>query len=259
MTEKDHKSPLLSHIQVTLDLQKKSFLVALLVFVFFALLSIIGQVYLPEILKLSGVEIGGLPKPSMTSVFENVWGNFILIGAILVIFQGSTTFSSDLNVDKPMYILMSRPISRDDYYLVISVLKLVGILVVVFITSLMTYLISDFFFDPIPMAVIIWGSLVQGLALASLLAIQISMNTRLSTGATAVWGIILLVSMTTLNILATYLKYLKWFSPLALSSISNEILFQHEYDHVLANSLVLLIWVIAPLLLGMYLFRKRDL
>lgn len=250
---------ILTQMKIEMELQLRSLIVIFLVFCFISMTDVVSQLFLPEIIKFSGLEVVNIPEPSIQGAFDSVWGDFLFTGAIVVIFLGSTTISQYFGVDRPIYFLLSRPLTRDDYYYARALVRGIGLLVVVLLTSVLVYILGISLFDSIDFIIVISSSLVLGLAMTSFLFILQMINTRIETFPTAGIGIVILVIMTLISVVSGYLEVLTWFSPFSLASIWSDILHNQDYSKFWLNSLVLIIWNVIPLLLGSLLFNKRDI
>jgi len=248
-----------TQVKIEAELQFRSSVVIFLVFAFLALSSVVTQYFLPDIIQLSGLDIVNLPEPSMQGAFEDVWGDFLFTGAIVVIFIGSASISQYFGADRPIYFLLSRPLSRNDYYYARSAVRGISLLAILQLTSILVYILGSILFDPIDFAIVVSSSLVLGLALTSFLFMLQMVNTRLETFPTVGVGIVVLVIMTLISLLSGYLDFLTWFSPFSLASIWPAILHDQDYSRFWINSLALVIWNAVPLYIGSLLFRNRDI
>ncbi|MHA2254397.1 MAG: hypothetical protein ACXAD7_28910, partial [Candidatus Kariarchaeaceae archaeon] len=152
----------LTQLKIEFELQMKTNLIIFIIFSFFFVLSVLTQVYLTEIMELSGLDIEDLPEPSMEEAFADIWGDFLFMGAIVIIFLGASAFSPYFGVERQIYFILNRPLSRNDYYLARSIVRIVGLLLVLLLTSILGYLFGSIFFEPIDFIIVLSGSLILG-------------------------------------------------------------------------------------------------
>ncbi|MHA2254396.1 MAG: hypothetical protein ACXAD7_28905, partial [Candidatus Kariarchaeaceae archaeon] len=72
-------------------------------------------------------------------------------------------------------------------------------------------------------------------------------------------AVVLLILMTLISVISSYLDWLVWMSPFSLAKIWMDILYDKDYSNFLSHTSVLLVWNILPILLGMRLLKDRDL
>lgn len=249
----------LKHLSILIELEFKSFIILLIMFTFFGFIAVLGQVFLPELMELTGLHIIGLPEPSMFGIFVDFWGDLTLIGAIVAIFYGVTAFSSDLDVDKKIFFILNHPVSRTQHYLGKSLVKLLSMFTVILLSSVIIYLIGLTYYPGFELKSFIMATSILGLTMASILSIVLMLNSRLSTSGTAIsMGVYFLIT-TILSFLTPFYAYLKWLSPFELSHLWAQIILVDEYADTLEHFVGLILIIVVALTIGNYLYNKRDL
>ncbi len=249
----------LKHISILIELELKSFFILLTIFTFVGFIGAISQIFLPELLALSGLQIIGLPDPSMFAIFVDFWGDLALMGAIVAIFYGVSAFSADLDVDKKIFFILNHPVSRTQHYLGKSLVKLLSVFLVVLISSIITYLFGLVFYPGFEILSLLLATGMLGMTIAAILSIVLMLNSRLSTSGTAISMGIYFLFTTIISFLVPFYDYLKWLSPFKLSDLWAQIILVDEYADVLLHFIGLSMTIIIALTIGNYLYNKRDL
>ena len=243
------------HLRTEMELDKSKLLGIAVLFVFFGLTSVLTQMFMPQIMKLSKLEITNLPEPSIKSVLADYWGDIVTFSMILILFFMSS-FSSELDINKSVYFYLARPISRETYYLTRFWLRVLAVIVLYFITSLLIYGYALFYFEPIPFSDILLSSILVSLALGASTALIIALSSWLSTSKAGIVGFIILV----VQLLLSLIKPLEWISPTALASPWQDVLSgTFDASTYLMHVLALLGWIIVPCIAGLLYYRRRDL
>jgi ABC-type transport system involved in multi-copper enzyme maturation permease subunit len=230
-----------------------------LIFLFLGLMAIVTQIFMEDLMELAGLTIIGLPPPSVYAVLVDFWGDLIFMGGIIAIFYGTTAFSSDLGVDKKIFFTLNRPISRSTHYLGKSFIKLLILLIIQIITSIVIYLLATSFYDGYNLGAFLLASVLVSLPLNVLLSFILMLNSRVSTSATAIGGVLFLFLQLFMGIFIDLFDWLIWFAPLHLSNNWHELLLDGEYSNSLTRILALILWMIVPIIIGNSLYNKRDL
>ena len=243
------------HILTEINLGKKAILLLGIIFIFMAMTSVMTQVLLPNILELTGLEIIGLPEPSSTTILADFFDNIFII-ALIIILYGAGTFSTEIEANKQVYFMLSRPISRKTYYATRTVIRLLGIMVVFIVATLIAYFYGSVFYEELPVERVFISGFIISLSLLSVLAVTMMANAKLSTPASVGIGILFLFY----QLLILLIEPLVWLSPMALSGIWGEIILGlADSTEVLLKTMVLLIWIIVPYFIGLFLYERRDL
>ena len=247
------------HFLVEFNKEKGKLFLVFTLFLFFALTSVVTQIVLPEILDLSGIEIIGLPEPSLMAMLSDFWGDTIIY-LIIVIFYGMGTFSSEIEINKPIYFTLSRPVTRKTYFLSRFLIRIIGFFLIFFTASMIIYILGSLYFSPLKVERVILASMILALSLTGILSIIIMASSRFRTMTSAVIGFGFVVYHIFLLLLEKPFEWIKWFDPLLLSNIWFETL------NGVANSvefvvylIALLFWIILPGLIGLLLFENRDI
>lgn len=245
-------------MQVYADLEIKPVIIIAVIFLFTAVMDIITQIFLPDILKAAGVEVINLPKSSMTTVFQNVWGDFLTTGTLVVIYYGSTAFSSDINNDRSIYFYLSHPVTKRTYFIDRSLIKMGMVFVVCVLASLTTFLITSLFYHPISIIRIIVGSMVIGLGLVSILGVVLMFNSKFSTSSSIGLGLGFFIIMGLVQYLSSFVSWFSWLSPMALTHIWVKILVGNYHDFI-GHVLGILGWALFSMIIGIKSFNSRDI
>lgn len=242
-------------MKTELELDRVKFLVIFVMFLFLGLTSVVMQLFLPEILEFSGIEVLNLPDPSIESILLDYWGD-ITIQSMIIILVCMSSFSSELDINKTGYIYLARPISRGNYFLTRFILR-VGMVILAFILgSFLSILYACLFFPAIDWGAFLLSAILLSLNLGSIASISISLSTKYQSSISG--GIAFLVMIVQLMIGS--INKLKSFSPFALSGIWKEIIFQksNTFD-IWINLFSLMIWILLPGIFGFIQYRRRDL
>lgn len=246
---------ILNHLFVEIDLEKTKILLLGLLFVGMGFMSVVTQVMLADIIKWAGFELVSPPQSSLVGVLNDFWGDAVMIALILAIY-GMSTYSGELEVGKPIYFNLARPISRETYFLTRFAVRAIGVMGMYILASLITYCYSLVFFDGFPIDRVIVATCLVAFGPTTVLALVMMASSRLSTVLSAIVGVIFVV----VQFLVGMVPPLKWFSPLTLMNewtnvLSGEISF---LDLFLTYS-TLTLWIIVPCIVGLVLYKQRDL
>ena len=252
-------SDLKTQVAVQIDLQKKSFFILLMVFMFFGLTSLVTQYYTNDILKLSGLEITNLPDPSFRMAFSDIWGDFLFVSVIGSFFISASLFSSEVQQGKTVYILLNRPITRRQYFLTRSIISLLGYFVILTVDSVIMYLIGSLIFPSIPFVDVIVASTMISLGVVGFISLQLMINSKYSGSTTTIYSLFMMIGFLAVSPFLQYFDWLKYTNPFSLTDIWSAILFDSDYSGIWLNLLALLAWIVVPILIGMRYYEKRDL
>lgn len=253
-------SRLIANIRVELDQAKIKFLIIFVFFVFTGLTSVISQKYLNQILELSGIQLKTPLTPSMTSFLKDFLGNLGIYVLIIIIFGGGT-FSNEVEINKQVYFLLSRPISRSTYYLTRSIILSAGMAITTLLSSFVVYFYANLYFEPLDIGTISWIFLLTSLQYSSMYAFMIMYSAKYNQVTAWVLGILTYVSGSVIAFLTQFYDPLKWLSPFYLSN---------DFINILNGSLkavdlteyfivLVVIWTILPILIGWFFYRRHDL
>jgi ABC-type transport system involved in multi-copper enzyme maturation permease subunit len=259
--QKDQKnisslSTLLAHISVEIDLEKKKIVILTILFVFMGLMAVATQVMLPEILKLAGIEIANLPEPSFLAVFADFWGDSGFFALIIVLLTMGT-FSSEIDVNKQAYITLSRPISRTTYFLTRTIIKTIGLFIVFFVASLVTFLYTLAFYESIYILDFLVSAILISISFCSTVVIVSMFSAKFSTIISGILGFFFLFS----QLFIILIEPIQWIVPFGASAIWIDIFIglEVETSDLLLSLGSLTLWIIGPLLIGWYFYNNRDL
>ncbi len=245
----------LTHARVELDQAKMKILIVSVILIFTGLTSVLSQKYINEILAYAGYALQNPPTPTMGSFLQDFLGNSTLF-VIIIILLGMGTFSNELDVNKQVYFTLSRPISRSEYYITRSIILTVGMAIATILSSLIVYFYATWFFASIAFNKINLILLMISFQYASIFAIMIMFSSQYGSAAAGTLGFITYLSEAIISIF----EPLKWFSSIALSNDWTKI-----YAGTISNSdlffefLALIIWTIVPLIIGWFVYQRRDL
>lgn len=250
----------LANIRVELDQAKMKFFIVLIILVFSGLTSVVSQKYLNQILELSGIQPKNPITPTMITFLQDFLGNFMLYVIIIIVF-GAGTFSNEVEVNKQVYFLLSRPISRRNYFFTRSLILSFGIALVTIIGSLIVYLYALLFFEALPFDKVLLIFILSSFQYSSMYAFMILYCAKYNQAISWVLGVLTFFSGTIIQVLANIYDPLKWLSPFAISNDSlNFLIGKLSFLDVVLEILVLIfIWTILPILLAWFLYKKRDL
>ncbi len=248
----------ITHLLNLFELERKSLLIIFLFFVFSASLSAVTLLFLPDILKASGLTITNLPKADFTALIKDFWGNLPLNGAIVALIYGSTAFSSETDINKRGYFILSRPITNTEHYYLKSVFKLTAFFIVLILASIYTYLFGSIFYAPPDFGTFLLSSIEVSLATTIFLAVVLSTNSILNTGATIGIGVLFIVLDISVSVLAQFIDWIKWFSPTALTLEWVKFM-ENDYSLYVQSISVEIVWIVFPIVLGTILYRNRDI
>jgi ABC-2 type transport system permease protein len=259
--QKDQKnfsslSSLFAHISVEFDLERKKIVIITILFVFMGLMAVATQVLLPEILKLAGLEIANLPDPSLFAVLADFWGDSILFALVIVLLTMGT-FSSEIDVNKQAYIMLSRPISRTTYFLTRTIIKTIGLFIGFFIASLITYLYSLAFYDYVDILDFLVSAILISLSFCTIVTIVSMFSARFSTMTSGILGFLFLFG----QLFVILIEPIQWIVPFGASSIWVDIFIGLEVgiNDLFLSLGSLMLWIIGPLIIGWYFYNNRDL
>jgi len=222
---------------------------------FSGLMAIVSQLYLPELLKMSGLEIKDPPQPSLFGLFADYFGDSIIY-LLIIILIGMNTFSGEVEVNKQVYFLLSRPISRTNYYFIRTFILLLGINLVFITASMLIYGYALLFFDPLPLTNVIGSMIIISLQFTSLFAIIIFLSTKFSASTTAALGFLFLIC----ELLISLIPALKYFSIIALGNEwINIILGTVPIQEFIYLLIAFSLWISIPIILGFKIYLTRDL
>jgi len=254
------KTVMMSHLQVQSDLEKKGIISIILILLFFGLTDLFSEIYIDEIIKLADPNLNiQLPEPSYVSIFSSIFSDMLSIGIIVAIFFGFRAFSGEISVDKQVYYFMARPITRRQYYLTKSIIRSIGLVLAIFITSMIAYGLAAIYLPPMSFVVILGGTWIVILGVIANFHLALMFNAKYSSGITALLTGGFFFFEIFVGSFATYIKWLKWTSPMNLASIWSKILMNQDFSNFTIHSIVLLLWIIIPLIVGTYWYDNRDL
>ena len=250
----------LANIRVEFDQAKMKLLIVLIILIFSGLTSVVSQKYLNQILELSGIDLKNPITPTMTTFLNDFLGNSLIYIIIIIIFGGGT-FSNEVEVNKQVYFLLSRPITRSNYFFTRSFILTVGMALAAIVGSFIVYFYALVYFSAMPIDKISLIFLLSSFQYASMYAFMIMFCAKYNQVTSWVFGILTYLSESIIAFLASFYDPLKWFSPFYLAN---------DYQHILDGSLTILdlsayfivlivVWTILPILIGWFLYRKRDL
>ena len=255
ITRKSNVSVYVAHLKVEFDQAKMKLLIVMLILMFSGFTAVISQKYMNEILKTAGFELKNPPTPTLTTFLSDFLGDSSLY-ILIIILLGMGTFSNELEVNKQVYFTLSRPISRSNYYLTRSLILTCGIALATIIGSLIVYYYSLIYFNPTSIEKIILILVIISLQYSSIYAIMIMFSTQYSQSTAGILGFVTFLS----EALIAFIEPLKWFSPLALSGDWPKILTGTiKPIDLIADFTALFLWIIIPLIIGWFIYQKRDL
>ncbi|MFV2016159.1 MAG: hypothetical protein ACC656_12065, partial [Candidatus Heimdallarchaeota archaeon] len=241
------------------SLEKSKLVLIFIALLIIATMSVVSIILLPDLLALSGIEISGLPDPSTTFVLADYWGDLTLYIFITILY-GMGIFSSEIDNNKPIYFKLSRPVSRRSYYLIRSLIRIVGFFIISTLTSLYVYFFSSLYFDTLDLASVILSSVIISLSLVSFLSVVIMASAKFRTLVSDVIGISFFFFQILTFLFQSAFEWLKWINPLSLSTIWKNIIGNiAESGEILTTIVALCIWIIVPTTLGLLMFVKRDI
>ncbi|MCY3414552.1 MAG: hypothetical protein INQ03_23085 [Candidatus Heimdallarchaeota archaeon] len=251
----NHTQRIRIHILTEFELDRSKILSMTLLFLFFGLSAVVMQLYLPDILKMSEIEIINLPEPSIQAILIDFWGDISLLSMIIILVTMST-FSAELDVNKNGYIYLSRPISRTTYYVTRYLVRVIGFSLAFALASVLTYGYALLFFDPIDTGQFVLAIMLLMMNIAVVTSLVIAVSTVFNSTISGLLGFVFLF----LQMLIGLIEPLKWLSPFTLAGIWKEIIFGLDGSselgwHVLALSL----WIVIPGLAGLIYYNRRDL
>lgn len=251
---------ILANIRVEFDQAKMKLLIVLIILVFSGLTSVVSQKYLNQILELSGITLANPITPTMTTFLNDFLGNSLIYIIIIIIFGGGT-FSNEVEVNKQVYFLLSRPITRSNYFFTRSLILTIGMAIATIIGSFIVYFYALVYFSALPIDKIFLIFLLSSFQYASMYAFMIMFCAKYNQVTSWVFGILTYLSESIIAFLASFYDPLKWLSPFYLAN---------DYLHILDGSLTLLdlseyfvvliiVWTAFPILIGWFWYRRRDL
>lgn len=254
-SQQKFKSALIPHLKVEFENYKLKLLIISFVILFNGLSAVLTQVYLSDILKFSGIQVVNPPTPSLMSLLAKFFGDSSIY-IIMLILIGMGSFSNELEINKPVYFTLSRPISRRTYYFSRTILQVVGNAFVTALTSLIIYFYSLIYFDPLSLDKILLALFVLSLQYASFYAIMIMFSTKFSPSIAGVLGFLTYIFMILMSISDAF----KWFSPLSLSGMWTKIVTTSvSTSDFFTTILALLAWIMVPILIGWIIYKRRDI
>ena len=248
-------STLIPHLKVEFDNFKLKLLIIGFIILFNGFTAVITQIYLADILKLTGLDITNPPSPSLMNFLLKFFGDSIMY-IIIIILIGMGSFANELEANKQVYFTLSRPVSRKRYYFSRTLMQVIGIAVTVAAASLFIYGYSLVYFQALPIDKILLALFVISLQYASFYAIMVMFSTKFNTSIAGVLGFLTYIFMTIIGVFDT----LKWFSPLSLSSIWPKIITNNvNLNDFLTTIVTLVAWIIIPILIGWIIYKRRDI
>lgn len=244
------------HLKILIELELRSIIGLFLLFLFFGLTALLSQIYLEDLMKLAGFQIIGLPKPSVLAVLIDFWGDLSLTGGIIAIFYGMRAFSADLNVNKQVFFVLNHPISRNNHYLSKSILRIVVFNAVIIISSIIVYWLAASVYGGYEILNVIKAIIMVSLGGSAFLAVILGVNSAVTTGTTAIIGILFLFIQIIIGFLSGFIQWLQWLSPVQLS---NKWTFALAGTSITLELLALILWNLIPIFIGMLYYSKRDL
>lgn len=245
----------LAHIRVELDQAKMKILIVSLVLLFTGLTSVLSQKYMNEILASVGYALQNPPTPTMGTFLQDFLGNSTLF-VIIIILLGMGTFSNELDVNKQVYFTLSRPISRSEYFFTRSLVLTIGMTLATILASLIVYVYATMFFTPMAFDKLILILLLVSFQYASIYTIMIMFSSQYGSATAGLLGFVTYLSEVVISIF----EPLKWFSTIALSNdwikIYNDSI---SASDLTLEFLTLFIWTIVPLIIGWFIYQRRDL
>ncbi|MDH5401295.1 MAG: hypothetical protein OEY49_02285 [Candidatus Heimdallarchaeota archaeon] len=243
------------HVKTEFNLEKTKIIAMGMLFLFFGITSVLSQLFLPEILELSDLQVINLPEPTITQILYDFWGDIGLISLIVILYSAST-FSSEFGTAKNGYFYLSRPISPRTYFMTRFLIRVIGIIIMFTVSSVITVLYATLFYDSLDMKRVFIASLLMALVLGTISSFVIMMTTKFSNAISGVSGILLLF----IQYLVGLVESLKWFSPFVLSNIWPSLLIGSvDTIELILHFIVLCLWIGVPCLLGWYYYGIKDL
>lgn len=247
------------HFKIEFELERSKLLLIGVVMLFFAVTSVIAIVLLPDLLKLSGVEIIGFPEASTVFVLSDFWNDSLLY-FIIIILYAMGTFSSEIDGNKPIYFKLSRPISRRSYYLTRTLIRILGIVFVFTLAGIVAYLLASVYYEQIALEKVIIASIINSLAVGSLISIVIMSSASFKTTTSAFIGIGFVFYQIIVSIFEQAFDWIKWFNPQSLSSTWMDVIKDTiEISDIISSILALSMWIIIPIIIGLIIYEKRSI
>ena len=244
-----------AHFKVELDNAKLKLLIVFFLLLFSGFTSVISQVYMNDILKMSGFVLANPVQPTMISFLADFLGDSSLY-ALIILLIGMGTFSNELEINKQVYFTLARPVSRTSYYFTRTLVLTVGIIFTVIGGSAVIYTYSMVYFDPLPIYKIVLILILVSLQYSAMFSLIIMFSAKFNQTIAGVLGFLTFISETIL----TLFPPLKWLSVLSLSG---------DWTKIIDNSistidlgldfLALVVWIIVPIIIGWKIYQKRDL
>lgn len=244
-----------AHFKVELDNARLKLLIIFVILLFSGFSSVISQVYMNDILKMTGYDLKNPVQPTMLSFLTNFLSNASLY-VLIIILLGMGTFANELEINKQVYFSLARPVSRSGYFLTRALILTIGTLIVVFTGSAIVYGYSLVFFKALSVDKIILILLLTSLQYSALYSLMVMFSAKFNQTISGVLGLLTFIS----EAILTLFPPLKWFSPLSLSGdwtkiINNTI----STSDLTLDFLALLVWTIVPIIIGWIFYQKRDL
>ena len=245
-----------ANFSVEMENERKKFFLLTILFTLDGFLAVIVQVLLPDILKSVGFELLNPPSPSLNGLLGDYFGDVLLFSLILILVSMST-FSSEIDVNKQVYILLARPISRSTYYLTRTLIKSLGAFISFFVASIITYVFALGFFNALDPIKVLLSIGILSLSLCSIVATVIMFSSKFSTTTSGILGFLFLFG----QIVISVVEPLKWFSPVSLANVWINILSDNPLNviEIISSIFALSIWTLLPILIGWRFYLRRDL
>jgi len=255
------RANLRAHLMIELELEKMRIIVIGVILLFSGIIAVITQLYLPELMEMSGMELANPLEGSMKGVFLDFWGDMVLIGGIIAVFYGMGSFASETGVNKTIHFLLSRPISRKRYFLSRFILKNTIISTIFIVVSLVVYLYGAIYFEPMNFGSFIMACLLLALMLSGILSVVMMISSKMSSTSTAAigFGFLVIQIILSLELFTNAFESLKWISPVSISSYWMDLVEGDPISGALLKVITLLLWIIIPGFLGNLFYSKRDL
>ena len=244
-----------AHLRVELDQAKIKILIFLFVILLNGFSTLFSELFMKEIFKMEGINLINIPDPTLFGFLEKFLGNIDLY-LIIIILLGMGTFSNELELNKQVYFTLARPVSRSTYYFTRALILAIGYGVVYLIGSSILYAYSLLFFKPIPIERIFLILVINALQFSGFFAIIIMISSKFNQLTTGILGFFVYLA----EYLLTLFEPLKWFSLIALDNYWTKIFSKSgNLIDLTATIVTLLLWTILPIIIGWFMYKKRDL
>jgi ABC-2 type transport system permease protein len=229
-------------------------------FILLGVMDPLTQHFLPQILNSVGELEGAviqLPTPTAEDVLTMSLANFDMLGILILVLASMGIVAGERKSGVAAMILV-KPVSHTAFV----VAKWLSSLLLMWLSYFMGLLASWYYvgllFDFIPFTDFIVSFLLYGLWLSVVISITIFYNSFIKTP-----GVVGFISLATIILLSTLSgllsEWLAW-SPAKLMSYASQTLVQDGLpEHALASIILSFILMIGLLVVGIFIFRKKEL